>query len=433
MTNKKVLIISYYWPPAGGSGVQRWLKFVKYLVRAGWEPYVFTPENPSYTIQDHSLLKDIPKSVEVVKFPIWEPYQLFFKIASLFGSKNLQQTDFVSTDKKSFIKRVSSWIRGNFFIPDARVFWIKPSANYLHDFVIRNQIDKIITTGPPHSVHLIGLRLKNRNPALRWIADFRDPWSEWDLLDTFSLTAIARKIHASQERKVLQRSDVVLTVTPFYKERFKALGARDVVLITNGFDEDDFVNIAHSRTTKFTVRHIGGMDELRDPRSIMRAIKELYLENEDFSGDIVIEFVGSVNSSFRLFVESDSILKQIVKFRNHIPHTELLNVYGNTDVLLLVLAHQSIAVGNLPGKLFEYLASGKPILGVGAVDGDAAEILQQTKAGVIKDRNDVEGIKLQVRQYYEGWKAGDVYENNSIHMYSRKHLTDKLIFVLEQL
>lgn len=394
---------------------------------------MFTPENPSYTIQDHSLLKDIPKSVEVVKFPIWEPYQLFFKIASLFGSKNLQQTDFVSTDKKSFIKRVSSWIRGNFFIPDARVFWIKPSANYLHDFVIRNQIDKIITTGPPHSVHLIGLRLKNRNPALRWIADFRDPWSEWDLLDTFSLTAIARKIHASQERKVLQRSDVVLTVTPFYKERFKALGARDVVLITNGFDEDDFVDITHSRTTKFTVRHIGGMDELRDPRPIMRAIKELYLDNEDFSGDIVIEFVGSVNSSFRLFVEQDTVLKQIVQFRNHIPHNELLNIYGKTDVLLLVLAHQSIAVGNLPGKLFEYLASGKPILGVGAVDGDAAEILQQTKAGVIKDRNDVEGIKLQVRQYYEGWKAGDVYENNSIHMYSRKHLTDKLIFVLEQL
>lgn len=394
---------------------------------------MFTPENPSYTIQDHSLLKDIPKSVEVVKFPIWEPYQLFFKIASLFGSKNLQQTDFVSTDKKSFVKRVSSWIRGNFFIPDARVFWIKPSAHYLHDFVIRNQIDTIITTGPPHSVHLIGLRLKNRNPALHWIADFRDPWSEWDLLDAFSMTTIARKIHASQERKVLQRSDVVLTVTPFYVDRFKALGAQRVELITNGFDEDDFADITRGRTKKFTIRHIGGMDELRDPRPIMQAIKELYLEKEDFRGDIVSEFVGSVNSAFRLFVEQDSILNQIVRFRNHIPHNELLNVYGNTDVLLLVLAHQSIAVGNLPGKLFEYLASGKPILGVGPVDGDAAEILRQTKAGVIKDRKDVEGIKMQVQKYYQGWKEGKGNESNSIHMYSRKHLTDKLISVLEQL
>lgn len=413
--------------------MQRWLKFVKYLVRAGWEPYVFTPENPSYTIQDHSLLRDIPDSVEVVKFPIWEPYQVFFKLASLFGSKGLQQADLVSTDKKSFTKRVSSWIRGNFFIPDARVFWIKPSANYLHDFVVRNQIDKFITTGPPHSIHLIGLRLKKRNPTLHWIADFRDPWSEWDLLDTFSLTAIARKIHTSQERKVLQKSDVVITVTPFYMERFKVLGAKHVELITNGFDEDDFVDIVHSRTTNFTIRHIGGMDELRDPRPIMQAIKELYLENENFRSDIVIEFVGSVNSAFRFFVESDPILKQIVKFRNHIPHNELLNMYGNTDVLLLVLAHQSIAVGNLPGKLFEYLASGKPILGVGAVDGDAAAILQQTKAGVVKDRNDREGIKLQVSQYYEGWKAGSVNESNSIHMYSRKHLTDELISVLEQL
>ena len=430
---KRVLIITYYWPPSGGSGVQRWLKFVKYLVRAGWEPYVFTPENPSYTIQDHSLLRDIPDSVEVVKFPIWEPYQLFFKIASVLGSKNLQQTDFVSTDKKSFIKRVSGWIRGNFFIPDARVCWIKPSANYLHDFVIRNQIDKIITTGPPHSVHLIGLRLKKRNPDLRWIADFRDPWSEWDLLDTFSLTTLARKIHASQEHKVLQKSDVVLTVTPFYLERFKALGAQHVELITNGFDEDDFAAITHVRTTKFTIRHIGGMDELRDPRPIMQAIKELYLENENFRTDIVIEFVGSVNSSFRLFVEQDSILSQIARFRNHIPHNELLSVYGNTDVLLLVLAHQSVAVGNLPGKLFEYLASGKPILGVGAVNGDAAEILRQTKAGVIKDRIDVEGIKIKVRQYYEGWKAGNVNESTNIQIYSRRHLTDKLISVLEQL
>jgi hypothetical protein len=197
---KRVLIITYYWPPSGGSGVQRWLKFVKYLVKAGWEPIVFTPENPSFTIQDKSLQKDVPASVEVIKFPIWEPYQLFFKVSALFGNKNVQQTDFISTEKKTFFKSISAWIRGNFFIPDARVLWVKPSVEYLTDFIARNKIDKIITTGPPHSIHLIGLRLKKLNPELKWVADFRDPWGEWDLLDTLSFNIVGTE-EASESRK----------------------------------------------------------------------------------------------------------------------------------------------------------------------------------------------------------------------------------------
>jgi glycosyltransferase involved in cell wall biosynthesis len=233
--NKKVLIITYYWPPSGGSGVQRWLKFVKYLVRAGWEPFVFTPENPSFTIEDKSLQSDVPESVEVIRFPIWEPYQLFFRVSSLFGKKRLQQTDFISTGKKSFFQSISSWVRGNLFIPDARMFWVKPSVNYLTNFIQRSNIDKVITTGPPHSVHLIGLRLKRKNPSLHWIADFRDPWSEWDLLDTLSLTLLARKRHQSLERQVLKNADRVITIAPYHVDRLQELSGRKVDLITNGF------------------------------------------------------------------------------------------------------------------------------------------------------------------------------------------------------
>lgn len=433
MSNKKVLIITYYWPPSGGSGVQRWLKFVKYLVKAGWEPIVFTPENPSFTIQDQSLQKDVPASVEVIKFPIWEPYQLFFKMSALFGNKNVQQTDFISTGKKPFFKSISAWIRGNFLIPDARVFWVKPSVEYLTDFITRNSVDKIITTGPPHSIHLIGLRLKKLNPTLMWVADFRDPWSEWDLLDTLSLTSLARRRHQNLERQVLTRADRVITIAPYHVNRFEVLSGRKVDLITNGFDEDDFKEIVSVKTKKFTIRHVGVVDELRDPKPVMEAVKLICQSDSEFASQVTIEFVGKVNTAFKTFVQNDQQLSGITRFLDQVQHDKLLELYCSTDLQLLVLAHTAIAPGNLPGKFFEYLASGKPILGIGPVHGDAAEILQQTSAGVIKDREDSEGIKDELLRYYKYWKNGKGTSTEDIQLYSRYQLTNKLISVLDTL
>ncbi len=433
MSNKKVLIITYYWPPSGGSGVQRWLKFVKYLVPSGWEPYVFTPENPSFTIEDKSLLKDVPASVEVIHFPIWEPYQLFFKLSSLFEKKNPQQVDFISTGKKSLFQSLSAWVRGNFFIPDARVFWVKPSVIYLEDFISRNDINKIITTGPPHSVHLIGLRLKKKNPALHWIADFRDPWSEWDLLDTLSLTTLARMKHQKLEREVLTRADRVITIAPYHVNRFEVLSGRTVDLITNGFDEEDFEGIENKQTEKFTIHHVGIVDELRDPRPVMEALKQLSVSTPEFQQQVTVEFIGKVNAAFKNYVIEDEQLSSIVRFQDNIPHAQLLAGYGSTDLQLLVLAHTQLAPGNLPGKFFEYLASGKPILGIGPVEGDAADILKKTNAGVIRERGDVEGIKLELLRYYQSWKNGTPHKSSGIKLYSRRNLTLELIRIMEGL
>jgi glycosyltransferase involved in cell wall biosynthesis len=354
-------------------------------------------------------------------------------VSVLVGNKNVQQTDFISTGKKTFFKSISAWIRGNFFIPDARVFWVKPSVEYLTDFIARNKIDKIITTGPPHSIHLIGLRLKKLNPELKWVADFRDPWSEWDLLDTLSLTSLARRRHQNLERQVLTMADRVITIAPYHVNRFEALSGRKVDLITNGFDEDDFKGIISVKTKKFTIRHVGVVDELRDPRPVMEAVKLICHSDPEFANLVTIEFVGKVNSAFKAYVKNDHQLSGVTRFLDQVPHNELLELYGSTDLQLLVLAHTAIAPGNLPGKFFEYLASGKPILGIGPVQGDAAEILQQTHAGVMRDRNDMEGIKSELMRCYEVWRLGSNRRNESIQRYSRIHLTSKLISILESI
>lgn len=425
---KKILIVTYYWPPFGGSGVQRWLKFVKYLPSFDYQPFVFTPENPFVEIQDASLLKDIPAEAEVIKLPIWEPYKLFQKL-----SGNKKQTDFVSTGKKSFLQRLSLFVRGNFFIPDARVFWVRPSVLFLNDFLKSNHIDTIITTGPPHSMHLIGLKLKQKNPALKWIADFRDPWSEWDLLDTFSLTNWVRRLHKKMERNVLTNADEVITIAPYHQQRLQTLSGRKVQLITNGFDEDDFKDVRHHRTEKFTLRHIGVVDELRDPRPLMQAIKDLMVEGRVRKEKILVEFIGNVNSRFRAEVQDDPILNAITSFVPHLPHGEVLQRYGSTDVQLLVLAHTAIAPGNLPGKFFEYLASGNFILGIGPEEGDAAVILKELTAGAIIERYNLSALKKLVLERFDNWQTPTKITPIDATAFARRNLTKQLVKILASL
>jgi glycosyltransferase involved in cell wall biosynthesis len=433
MSNRKLLIITYYWPPSGGSGVQRWLKFAKYLDRSGYEVTVLTPENTAFVIQDPSLLRDVPSNIEVLRLPIWEPYQLFFRLSRWFGKGQPSQSDMITTGKKTLFQKISSWLRGNLFIPDARVFWVRPAVSFLTDIIASNSISTIITTGPPHSIHLIGQRLKKKNPNIKWIADFRDPWSEWDLLDTLSLTTLARARHRALEKKVLRNADRVVTIAPYHVKSFEQLGGRRVQLITNGFDEDDFAGILRKRTDKFTVRHTGIVDELRDPRPLMQAIRSACRENPQLPADLVVEFIGNVNTAFKREIQSDPLLGPLTKFTANMPHEQLLRMYGETDLQVLILAHTAIAPGNLPGKFFEYLASGAAILAIGPVDGDAAQILKSTGAGKIFKREDNEGITDSLLSSYMSWR--DKYEplHRDVSAFTRRKLTDQLIELLDSL
>jgi glycosyltransferase involved in cell wall biosynthesis len=369
---KKVLIITYYWPPSGGSGVQRWLKFVKYLPQFAWQPYVFTPENPSFELRDESLLKDVPPEAEILHFPIWEPYSIFNRLA---GNKGRVPPANSAPRPDSLFKKISLWIRGNLFIPDPRVFWVRPSVKFLNDFLLEQNIRTVITTGPPHSVHLIGLGLKKKNPSLRWIADFRDPWSEWGLLDTIKVGRLARSIHKRLERSVLQNADKVLTITPFYVKQLERLSGRKVHLLTNGFDEDDFRGLTIRPTEKFIIRHVGMVNEKCNPVPFMESVAALCESNEEFAGLVQIDFVGQVNPTFREFVTQHPVLHRITTFTDPIPHAGVIELYGQSSLLLLVLTGYKDAEGYMPGKLFEYMATGLPILGVGPEEGDAAKLL----------------------------------------------------------
>lgn len=424
--SKKVLIIAYYWPPSGGSGVQRWLKFVKYLPQWGWEPYVFTPENPSFTIRDESLLEDVPMEAEVIRFPIWEPYDSFFKLSGVLGKRTLP-ADLVTTKNKSLIQRISTFIRANFFIPDPRIFWVRPSVKFLHDFLIDNQISTIITTGPPHSIHLIGYRLKKKNKSLRWLADFRDPWSEWGLLDSLNVSNIARSLHRKLEKKVLTSADKIITITPFYVRKFEALAQRKVTLLTNGYDEDDFKSMQRIPTEKFVIRHVGIINERCDPGPFMEVIEELVSEDQVFASLLHIDYVGEVHSRIRGFIESSAELRAVTSFTASIPHDQLIPMYGKSSVLLLVLTGYKDAEGYLPGKLFEYLATQLPVLGIGPAQGDAAALLNATGAGEMIDDSNRIRIKQKTMEYFSAWRNGSVaVQSRDISKYSRKNITREL-------
>jgi hypothetical protein len=435
VTEKNVLIITYYWPPSGGSGVQRWLKFVKYLPENGYTPYVFVPENPAFDIKDPSLEKDVPAEAEIIRFPIWEPYQLFFKVSSFFRetNKSATPTQLVSGNKKSAFQRIATWIRGNLIVPDPRVFWVRPSVKFLDDFLKDKNIRTIITTGPPHSIHLIGLRLKQKNSSLRWIADFRDPWSEWGLLDSLMVSPITRRFHKYLEKKVLTRADRVTTITPFYVRHFERLSGRRVQLLTNGFDETDFKLLAPIRTDEFIIRHVGIVNEKCNPRPFMLALKSLMLENADFRQFVRVEFVGEVHHEVRSFVERDADLTRVTHFVPSIPHKELVKLYNQSSMLLLILTGYKDAEGYMPGKLFEYLAVGFPILGVGPVDGDAAQLLNESGAGRMVDSFDEPGLKKTLKEYFESWKASlvPVIKTSAMLNYSRRAITGRLVELIE--
>lgn len=432
---KKVLILTYYWPPSGGAGVQRWLKFVKYLQDFNWEPIVYTAANGEIPEIDTSLEKDVPKNITILKTPIWEPYSAYKALIGQKKNEKINAAFLNESKKKSPLNNFAIWVRGNFFIPDARKFWIKPSITYLTEYISKHNIDAIISSGPPHSMHLIAKGLKKRFPQIKWVADFRDPWTNIDFYADLKLTKWADAKHKRLEKEVLNECDAVISIGNGMDAEFQTINnnssqANKFHVITNGFDDDDLLKTTIEKDKKFSIAHIGTLVKSRNPEGLWTVLKELIAENNTFKEALEIKLVGKLDIAVKESIEKHGLWSYVRKI-DYLPHNEVIAEQQRSKVNLLLVNQTQNAKGILTGKFFEYLSAGAPILAIGPVDGDLAKILNETKAGFISDFNDRASLKKNILSLFENQQISRNEE--AIKNYSRKNLTKKLSEILNEL
>jgi len=426
---KKVLIITYYFPPAGGPGVQRWLKFIKYLPDSGYQPVVYIPENPTYPIVDEALVSEISDKAIIVRKKILEPYGL----ASIFSknkTKKISSGIIPGKKRQSFLEKLFLWIRGNLFIPDARVLWVKPSVAFLEKYIADNQIETIITSGPPHSLHLIGLQLKNKM-KINWVADFRDPWTTIGYHKSLRLSASAAKKHKNLESQVLNTADRILVTSKTTKTEFQALTSRPIDVITNGYDVENTVQ--SPLDSKFSIAHIGSFLSDRNPRILWKSLKELTKGNPDFAKDFELKLIGAVSKEILDAIEEFKLTKYVNNL-GYISHKEAIAHQRKSQVLLLVEINAEETKSIIPGKLFEYMVSERPILAIGPQDSDFAEIITATNTGVFFTYDEKENLKAQILEYYKQFSEDKLRSHPvGLQQYSRKNLTSELAKILNNL
>ncbi len=426
---KKVLIITYYWPPAGGPGVQRWLKFVKYLRDFEVEPVVYVPENPSYPIIDHSFEAEVPEGIRVLKKKIFEPYS----IAGIFSKKD---TETISSgiiqkeDNQSALQKAMLYIRGNYFIPDARKFWVKPSISFLKQELVNGNYDAIITTGPPHSLHLIGLNLK-KELGCNWIADFRDPWTQIGYHEKLKLNQSSRKKHEQLESEVLNSADHIITTSFTTKTEFETKTSQPITVITNGFDSE--IHEKPVDHNKFEVAHIGSLLSGRNPENLWKALQQLLEENKDFRKDFRLRLAGKVSEEVLESIHNAGLDEYLIN-EGYVSHSKALEMQREASVLLLIEIDSKETRGIIPGKLFEYLASGSPILAIGPDNWDASRIISETNSGKVFSYTDEQRLKGHLLEMFKKYSHGESGSaSHDIEKYHRRTLTGKLANLIKQI
>ena len=418
----KALIITYYWPPAGGSGVQRWLKFVKYLQDFGIEPIVYTVDNANYPKEDDSLISEIPKNITVLKNPIFEPTDVFF-----WKQKGVKKKDVANSTNNSLL----SFIRGNFFIPDPKIFWVKSSVNFLQNYLKDHPIDVIISTGPPHSMHLIAQKISKKN-NIKWIADFRDPWTDLYYNNEFKQLSFAKEKNKKLEKSVLENANCVLTVSHSLKKDFLKT-AKNVAVITNGFDSEVLQDENVVLDSKFTISYIGLLPKQSNPVVFFKVLKKLCDANDEFKNDVQLLFVGDISSEVRLEIEKNT-LAEITQIKGYVPHKESIEFQKKAQVLLLLIPNVPKSAGILTGKLFEYITAKRPILALGPENGDLAVILQNTNAGVVIDHQNEAKLSIEILRLYQQFKEGNLTVNSkNLAQFHRKNLTEQLASIIKNL
>ncbi|RZP00794.1 MAG: glycosyl transferase family 1 [Flavobacteriales bacterium] len=424
----KVLIITYYWPPYSGPGVQRWLKFVKYFSQFNIMPSVYTPQISDINQLDKSLTIDIPANVDIIKKPIF----LFDKIFKLFLPKhyaNYNKGFIPSKEKLSIIDKILLFVRGNFFIPDPKLFWAKNSVNFLKNYIISNKIDTIITTGPPHSMHLLGKRLKSLT-KVKWLADFRDPWTNIWYNKKFFFTKSTLNKHKKLEKNILNEADHIIVTSNRLNIEYSKLTNKPISTITNGFDHfnyDDF-----NLDTKFSISHIGTMLSDRNPYILWKVLSRLINEVNDLKHHLQLNLVGNVSVEVKQSIKKHS-LEPYVQYIGHISYDQTSKYLKNSQILLLIQTNKVESNYIIPAKLFEYLNSSRPIISISNND-DVESIINDTNVGFnFKYDQEIELYNC-ILNYFEKFKADGIsILPNNTNKYNRIELTRSISNIIKNL
>lgn len=402
--------------------MQRWLKFVKYLPEYGVNPVVFVPENPNYPIVDKSLEDDVPKNVEVIKLPIKEPYQ-FARLFSKQNANTISKGIIRESERQSVLEKLMLYVRGNFFIPDARVGWVKPAVKFLLGYLSDNKIETVITTGPPHSIHLIGMQLK-QELGLNWIADFRDPWTTIGYHKQLKLSKSSQLKHKNLEKQVLNSADQVIVTSDVTKQEFSKVTNKPIDVITNGYDDETSKKIALDK--KFTVSHVGSFLSKRNPRILWKVLSELIEESSDFKKDFQLNLVGYVSDEVYASI-LDFGLSEYINNTGYVSHEQSIDFQKKSQLLLLVEIDSEETKCIIPGKLFEYMVSNRPILAIGPDGSDVEQIIKSTNTGFYYNYNDSELLKKAILECYNLYKDGNLKTYPiGLQKYHRKSLTKSL-------
>jgi len=423
---KHLLVITYYWPPSGGAGVQRWLKFTKYLKEFGWRCSVVTvdPTKASYPIQDDSLLDDVSDDIKVYRTKTFEPFTAYKR---LMGKKEVPFAGFANEDRPGIVEQSMRFVRGNFFIPDARVGWNEYAFKQAKEIIELDQVDAIATSSPPHSTQLVGLKLKDKF-NLPWLADLRDPWTDIYYYSKMNHMGWAKKKDLGLEKKVLHAADSMLMVSQDMQRLFlqKTNNERKefMHIVPNGYDQSDFESHQIEASDKTTITYTGTLSEIYPLQTFFAVVAEEV-------GGLNLKFVGKMAPTY---VEETKKLKlhDRIDFVDHVPHAESISHLLSSDMLLLCIPEVEDNKGILTGKMFEYLASGKFIICLGPEDGDAANIIRECKAGVTVDPHNKEGIKEALQLAVEKAQQGNLHgaPKELIERYSRKSLTEQVVNIL---
>jgi len=407
---KKVLVISYYWPPSGGPGVQRVLKFCKYLNKFGWEPIVLTVKNGDFPAKDYSLNEDA-KTAKVYYARSISLHKVYHWIT---GNNKTHTHHLSSSSEDSTKVKLFRWIRNNLIVPDGRIGWFPNAVIKGNDIIRKNNIRVIFSSAPPYTAHLIAMKLSKKH-SIPWVADFRDPWVDRFYNYENKRLWLTKLVDSSLEKRVINnacaRTTVSKTISGYYEKPFS--------VIHNGYDEEDFTSVNEKEQNTVVISYMGTMTKSQNPSMFFQSVNELNLNQEKYQ----IDLIGNIHPDIKSYIQNNKY-DNFIKIKPYIPHKDAIRKMCESDFLLLVIPNTKKNIGIVTGKLFEYIRSMRKIIMIGPPNSDAAKIIAQTNSGICFDYTEKNKIKHLLME-------NNLPATSNYQQYSRESLTKTLSLIFE--